>query len=59
MRMCNTRPCIASLARCRPPLQWEGDMEIDEELIEDGSPNSWSAASMVNPNADHQVDHQD
>ena len=34
-------------------------MEIDEELIEDGSPNSWSAASMVNPNADHQVDHQD
>ena len=34
-------------------------MEVEEELIEDGSPNSWSAASMVNPNADHQVDHQD
>ena len=34
-------------------------MEVEEELIEDGSPGSWSAASMVNPNAEHQVDHQD
>lgn len=34
-------------------------MDVDEELIQDDSPGGWSAASLLNPNLDHSVDHQD
>ena len=35
------------------------NVDVDEELIEDHSPGGWSAASLLNPNLDSSVDHQD